>query len=51
MVRSGLVCRVGSDMCSRRSKSDPWVFDDEGEDSADTPLDNGRGTPEPATPA
>ena len=23
---------------------------DEGEDSADTPLDNGRGTPEPATP-
>ena len=35
----------------RRSKSDPWVFDDEGEDSADTPLDNGRGTPEPATPA
>ena len=50
LVRRGLVCRVGSDMHSHRS-SDPWVFDDEGEDSADTPLDNGRGTPEPATPA
>jgi hypothetical protein len=37
-------------MRSRRS-SDPWVFDDEGEDSIDTPLDNGSGTPEPATPA